>query len=136
MLLPAMLTFEGLPTELTVRNGIGLTWLAIIGTGLAYGDGNCFRGIALLPVATTSLLVLLSPLVATLLGWLALDQTLAPTQIVGAALVAAAVVSPRLRTRVDPPSPRPTQNDTNESAGSARQICRGRYPARRSQCSV
>ena len=47
-------------------------------------------------------LALLSPLVATLLGWLALDQQLTTLQLAGVALVAAAVALPQLRTTAAP----------------------------------
>lgn len=43
------------------------------------------------------LLGLLSPLVATGLGWVVLDQRLTAVQAVGAALVVAAVILPQLR---------------------------------------
>lgn len=62
-----------------------------------------------MPVHAVSFLALLSPVVATILGWLVLDQSLAPLQLVGAALVAAAVIGPQLPRRrplsVPPPSP-------------------------------
>lgn len=94
LLLPLTLATEGLPVVVSARNVGGFLWLAIIGTGLAYS--NWFRGIQLLPVATASLLGLLSPVVATTLGWLVLDQRLSVWQVAGAALVLAAVAAPTL----------------------------------------
>lgn len=94
LLLPLTLAAEGLPASVDTTNVVGFLWLATIGTGLAYA--NWFRGIQRLPVATVSLLALLSPLVATAAGWLALDQGLTGRQLVGAVLVALAVATPHL----------------------------------------
>lgn len=97
MLVPVALVAEGVPPVPTAANLFGFAWLAVLGTGLAYS--LWFRGIGALPIAMTSFLVLLSPLVATVLGWVVLDQTLTPLQVLGAALVAAAVVTPQLPRR-------------------------------------
>jgi probable blue pigment (indigoidine) exporter len=94
-LVPIVVVFEGLPDSLTGRNLAGFGWLAIIGTGFAYA--NWFSGIQQLPVSTVSFLVLLSPLVATVVGWIMLDQGLRPLQLFGAALVVTAVVVSQLR---------------------------------------
>lgn len=91
LIVPVMIATEGLPNVLTGRNIAGFVWLSIVGTGLAYA--NWFRGIQTLPVTTASTLGLLSPLVATFVGWFALDQTLSPSQFAGALLVIAAVGS-------------------------------------------
>jgi probable blue pigment (indigoidine) exporter len=89
VLLPVALAVEGLPPALTGEHVVGYLWLATGGTAVAY----ClwFRGVGRLPVARVSLLGLLSPLVATLAGWVVLDQALAPPQLAGAALVLAGV---------------------------------------------
>lgn len=99
MLVPVLLVFEGLPQQLTFENAAGFLWLAIIGTGLAYA--LWFRGVGALPVAMTSFLVLLSPLVATILGWIALSESLTPMQLSGMVLVAGAVVASQFTTRSD-----------------------------------
>jgi probable blue pigment (indigoidine) exporter len=67
------------------------------GTGLA--DSNWFSGIAALPVAATSLLVRLSPVVASLAGCVVLGQALTAVQVAGVALGTAAVASPRFHRR-------------------------------------
>ncbi len=95
MLVPAVLLVEGLPSELTGRNLTGFAWLAVVGTGLAYA--NWFRGVGQLPVSVSSFLALLSPLVATALGWLALGERLSPLQASGAVLVLVAVITPQVR---------------------------------------
>lgn len=94
-LIPLLLGFEGLPASVTTTNLAGFAWLAIVGTGAAYA--NWFRGVQELPIAVVSFLGLLSPLVATIAGWLALDQSLTSVQIAGAALVVAAVIAPHVR---------------------------------------
>lgn len=94
MLVPVLLIFEGLPATITTTNALGFVWLAVVGTGLAYA--NWFGGIQRLPINIVSFLALLSPLVATVVGWIALDETLTGVQFVGALLVLAAVVAPNL----------------------------------------
>ncbi len=79
VLLPLTIAIEGLPTTLTTTNIVGFVWLATVGTAIAYS--LWFRGIQLLPVAQVSILGLLSPLVATLAGWIVLDQTLSTGQL-------------------------------------------------------
>jgi probable blue pigment (indigoidine) exporter len=110
-LLPVALLAEGPPPALTATNLAGYAWLAIVGTGAAYAVW--FRGIDRLPVGALAFLGLLSPLVATLLGWVVLDQRLSATQFVGVGLVLAAIVLPHVRiTRpalsAGVPSPVPT----------------------------
>lgn len=94
VLVPASLALEGLPPAFTGRNWAGAAWLALVGTGLAYS--LWFRGIERLSASSVSFLVLLSPLVATALGWLVLDQSLTAGQLAGAALIVAAVVPAQL----------------------------------------
>jgi probable blue pigment (indigoidine) exporter len=95
LLVPASLLLEGLPPAFTGRNWAGAVWLGLVGTGLAYG--LWFRGIERLTAGSVSFLVLLSPLVATVLGWIALDQSLSAGQLAGAALIAIAVLPAQLR---------------------------------------
>ncbi|HET9555793.1 MAG TPA: EamA family transporter [Actinomycetota bacterium] len=89
VLLPLALAVEGPPPALTGANTLGYLWLATAGTGVAYS--LWFRGIERLPVARVSLLGLLSPIVATVTGWLVLDQGLTPVQLGGAAIVLGAL---------------------------------------------
>jgi probable blue pigment (indigoidine) exporter len=93
-LLPVMLLAEGAPPSLTTRNALGYLWLTSIGTAVAYS--LWFRGIGLLPVVATTVLGTLSPVVAALLGWLILDQTLSAAQIIGALTAVGAVVVAQL----------------------------------------
>ncbi|MEE8600649.1 MAG: EamA family transporter [Euzebya tangerina] len=98
VLLPLVVIIEGLPAEVSGTSLLGLAWLSIVGTGWAYA--NWFKGIQQLPVASVSFLALLSPVVATLLGWVALDQRLSMVQVLGALLVVAAVVGAQTPRRV------------------------------------
>ena len=114
VLLPVLIATEGFPSTVSVGNVTGFAWLAIVGTGAAYA--NWFAGIQRLPVNVVSFLGLLSPLVATIAGWVVLNETLTFIQLAGGALVLAAVVTPHLPgsearstvvalDRVDPPLP-------------------------------
>lgn len=96
-LAPLVIFAEGLPNSISTTNIAGFAWLGIMGTAAAYA--NWFRGIQELPIATVSFLGLLSPLIATAIGWVALGQSMAPLQLVGAAFVVTAVVVPQLRSR-------------------------------------
>lgn len=91
MLIPLVVLSEGLPNTLNGANLAGFAWLGIVGTGFAYS--NWFRGVTVLPVSVSSFLGLLSPLVATIAGWLILDQGLSALQLFGAVLVVVAVVT-------------------------------------------
>jgi probable blue pigment (indigoidine) exporter len=91
LLAPLTLALEGLPPAFTLANWAGAAWLSVIGTGVAYT--LWFRGIERLPVNHLSFLGLLSPLVATVLGWAVLDQSLTGGQLTGAALIAVTVVA-------------------------------------------
>lgn len=94
-LLPVALLLEGLPPALTPGNIAGYAWLSLVGTGLAYT--LWFRGIDRLPVSALTFLGLLSPLVATLLGWIVLDQGLSTVQSAGVLAVLVAIALPQLR---------------------------------------
>ena len=89
VILPVMLAVEGLPSELSGRNVAGYAWLSLVGCALAYSIW--FRGIGKLPVAATSVLALLAPIVAALIGYLALDQSLTRLQLAGVLVILAAV---------------------------------------------
>ena len=68
----------------------GYLWLGVVGGLAAYLVW--FRGLGLLPVTSTALLGLLSPVVAAGLGWLVLDQALRPVQLLGFAIALVAIV--------------------------------------------
>ncbi|MFK8184172.1 MAG: EamA family transporter [Phormidesmis sp.] len=90
MLLPVALITEGPFAEVTRTNLWGFIYLGLIGTGLAYA--LWFRGINRLSPSAASYLGLLSPVVATLIGYLFLQETFTPVQMIGIAVVLASVV--------------------------------------------
>lgn len=81
LLIPAALLLEpALPIPTTV-NLIGFAWLSVIGGALTYIFW--FRGLARIEPSAIASLGLLSPLVATAVGWLLLNQDLTPLQLGG-----------------------------------------------------
>ena len=100
VLVPPLFLFEGLPSTLTGVNIAGYAYLSIIGAALAYH--LWFLGIRALSPTNVTFLGLLSPVVATALGWLVLDQQLTAAQLAGGLLVLAAVVAPQLTAREKP----------------------------------
>ncbi|MEU6785434.1 EamA family transporter [Nonomuraea angiospora] len=91
LLLPVALLVEGAPpATLTGANLAGYAYLTIIGSALAYV--LWFRGLRLLSATKVTFLGLLSPVVATALGWLVLGQELTAAQALGALVVLAALV--------------------------------------------
>ncbi|WIM94926.1 EamA family transporter [Actinoplanes oblitus] len=103
-LIPIMLAAEGLPARLTGENLFGYGYLALIGTALAYT--LWFRGLERLPATRVSLLSLLSPVTATVIGWAVLGQSLTLVQVSGMVLAFGAVLwgqSAQVRVRHDAP---------------------------------
>ncbi|MFW0772752.1 EamA family transporter [Paenarthrobacter nitroguajacolicus] len=89
MLLPVTLLVEGLPGSATLPNLAGFAYLSVLGALAAYAVW--FRGIQRLPTMVVSFLGFLSPLVATVLGFVFLGESLSGWQIVGAVLVLGSV---------------------------------------------
>jgi probable blue pigment (indigoidine) exporter len=89
LLVFASLVIEGQPPHLTGRNVVGFTWLAVVGTALAYS--LWFRGIGRLPIANVTLLALCSPVVAVTIGYAFLGQHLGVFQIAGIIVVLGAL---------------------------------------------
>lgn len=111
LLLPVALLAEGPPpSHLSASNLAGYGYLSIIGAALAYA--LCFRGIRDLSPTSVTFLGLLSPVVATALGWLVLDQELTAAQVLGGLIVLAALIVAQTRSgarrdaRGGPPRPR------------------------------
>jgi probable blue pigment (indigoidine) exporter len=91
VLLPIALVVEGPITHLSATNLLGFVYLGLVGTGLAYA--LWFRGIDKLKASAVSYLGLMSPVVATFIGFVLLHQTLTPIQLMGIAIVLISVVS-------------------------------------------
>ncbi|MEV1285765.1 EamA family transporter [Micromonospora sp. NPDC049679] len=97
LLAPLTLAAEGLPPALDGRAVGGYTWLTLAGTAVAYA--LWFRGAQRLPAMQVSLLGVLSPLTAAILGWIALDQGLTLAQAAGFAVALAATALGQLPAR-------------------------------------
>ena len=90
VLLPIALITEGAFTELTRTNLWGFIYLGLIGTGLAYA--LWFRGIGKLSATAVAYLGLLSPVIASLIGYFFLQETFTFVQLLGVAVVLIAVL--------------------------------------------
>lgn len=96
--MPVALFVEGAPpSHLTGGNLLGYGYLSLIGAALTYA--LWFRGIRALPPTSVSFLSLLSPVVATAIGWLALGQDLSPLQALGALIVLGSLIAAQTRRR-------------------------------------
>lgn len=121
--LPTLL-IEGVPTDIDALATAGYLWLGLAGGLIAYT--LWFRGIRTLPAASTSLLGLLSPLTAAVIGALLLGEQLSTVQLAGmaitlTALVAgqSAIVPPRLRRRHTETEPAPVASTPRREVSAA-----------------
>ncbi|WP_167645477.1 EamA family transporter [Mameliella alba] len=89
ILLPLALIVEPPLPPLTATNLAGLTWLGLVGAAVTYVIW--FRGVARIEPGAISMLSLMSPLTAVILGWAWLGQALTPVQAVGAVTVLGSV---------------------------------------------
>ncbi|MGK8523528.1 EamA family transporter [Nocardia asteroides] len=105
-LLPVTFLFEGAPPAIDAPAALGYLWLGLVGGLIAYV--LWFRGIGTLPVTSVAVLVLLSPLVAAVLGAVLLGQTLGPVQLAGFGLALAAIVAGQLPAPARSSGPAPT----------------------------
>ena len=102
VLLIPMLVIEGVPDHVTATNALGYAYLSLIGACLAYI--LWFRGIEQLGASAASFLSLVSPVVATVLGFLVLDQRLTAWQLAGMFSIITAILASQLTGRA--PAPR------------------------------
>ena len=89
ILLPLALIVEPPLPALTVTNLAGLAWLGLIGAAATYAIW--FRGVARLEPGAVSMLGMMSPVTAVILGWVWLGQSLSPVQGAGAVIVLGSV---------------------------------------------
>lgn len=94
LLAPLAVLVEGRPPALDTAAVTGYLWLGLVGTLLAYA--LWFDGVARLPIGAVSFLPLLSPAVATLLGWLVAGETLTSWQVAGFTLALSAIAAAQL----------------------------------------
>ena len=78
-----------------MQNLAGYAYLTIIGSAVAYA--LWFRGLRDLSPTDVTFLGLLSPVMATTLGWLVLDQRLTTAQAIGGLIVLTALISAQVR---------------------------------------
>ncbi|TDO47022.1 putative blue pigment (indigoidine) exporter [Kribbella sp. VKM Ac-2571] len=95
VLLPVAFLVEGAFPAFTLRNVAGYAYLALFGSALAYA--LWFRGLRELVPTEVTFLGLLSPVVATTVGWLVLSQHLTALQAVGGLIVLAALAFAQVR---------------------------------------
>ncbi|WP_313615660.1 EamA family transporter [Agrobacterium sp.] len=89
LLVPIALLLEPVLPVPNTANIVGMSYLGLIGAALTYL--LWFRGLSRIEPSAAASLGFLSPIVATLLGWLALGQSLAPIQIAGFIMVLGSV---------------------------------------------
>lgn len=96
-LAPVALLLEGPPPALSATNVGGFLYLSLVNTVLTYL--LWLRGIQRLPATGVSFLALLSPVVATLAGWMVLGQSLTAAQLVGVLLALGSMVAGQVPAR-------------------------------------
>lgn len=89
LLVPVAWFLEPALPPLSTENILGLAYLGLIGAAFTYL--LWFRGLSRIEPSVAASLGFLSPVTATLLGWLALGQSLAPVQIAGFVMVMCSV---------------------------------------------
>jgi len=98
VLVPIWLLAEGVPDRVGGAAFGGFAYLALANTAVAYG--LWFHGLERLSATAVSFLTLLVPIVATVIGYAVLDQTLSGLQIFGMFLAAVGLVGGQLATGV------------------------------------
>lgn len=96
ILTPITFIFEGGIPHLNMVNILGLVIVAVLNTALAYS--LWFNGIAKLSPTQVTLLSPLNPLIAFLLGFIFLKQTINTTQIIGVVIILVSVFISQLKT--------------------------------------
>ncbi|WPH14027.1 EamA family transporter [Variovorax paradoxus] len=89
LLLPVALWLEPPLPTLSAANWIGFAWLGLVGAALTYIVW--FRGVARLESSAIAPLTFLSPVMAVILGWALLGQSLSVLQVVGILVVIASI---------------------------------------------
>ena len=117
ILLPVALIAEPSLPPLTLPNLAGLIWLGPFGAALTYW--LWFRGIARLDPGSVSMLGMLSPVTAVMIGWLWLGETLSTLQTLGAIIVLASVMAgQRLQRPAQTARPMSSAQSSVERAGA------------------
>lgn len=91
VLLPVALLVEGAPPSLDLPAVAGFTWLAVMGSGVAY---YCwFQGLTRMPAGAVSLIGLINPVVGTVLGVAFAGELFGWPQALGMLLVLGGVLA-------------------------------------------
>ena len=91
MLVPMALTFDPPLPALSPINILGYSYLSVVGALLAYT--LWFYGVARLQPVAVSSLALLSPIIAVILGWTLLGQSMTPITLLGLISVLCSILS-------------------------------------------
>ncbi|MGS2804930.1 EamA family transporter [Nocardia sp. MW-W600-9] len=113
ILLPVTVLVEGAPPTIDGPAALGYLWLGLCGGLLAYIVW--FRGLGSLPVTSVAVLLLLSPLVAAVLGAVLLGQWLGPVQLLGFGLALSAIVAGQLPDQPITRATKPRSPENNSS---------------------
>lgn len=89
LLVPLTLAVEGLPDSVTPLNLAAFAYLSLVVTAVAYL--LWMNGVRKLPAAAPPLLNIAVPVTAAILGWIVLDQTFLPLQLLGLVLSLGAI---------------------------------------------
>lgn len=90
MIIPIAVLVEGAPPALDGKAFLGYGYMILINTGLAYW--LWVRGIGQLTATSATLLGVLSPLTAAVIGWAVLGQALSSVQVLGMVVALGATV--------------------------------------------
>ncbi|MGW6709374.1 EamA family transporter [Streptomyces sp. NPDC054956] len=116
MIIPVAALVEGAPPALDGDAFLGYGYMMLINTGLAYW--LWVRGIGQLTATSVTLLGMLSPLTAAVIGWAALGQALSPVQVLGMAVALGATVAGQIVTRPARPEAEPEAVSTGPFSSS------------------
>lgn len=116
ILLPFALILEPALPPLTTMNLAGLVWLGLIGAAASYA--LWFRGVARIEPGAVSMLGMMSPLTALLLGWVILGQSLSQLQGLGAVVVLGSVWMGQRANRPATPAPERPEADLHPASGT------------------
>jgi probable blue pigment (indigoidine) exporter len=89
VLVPLSVLVEGRPPTLDLAAVVGLAYLSLIATGVAFLVW--FSGVRCLPASAPPLLGLAAPVTGAALGWLILGQSMSPVQLAGFGVSIAAI---------------------------------------------
>jgi probable blue pigment (indigoidine) exporter len=122
-LLPVALLVEGAPPHVDARAAVGFTWLAVVGTGLAY---FCwFRGLSRMPAGAVALIGLVNPVVGTVLGVVVAGEAFGWSQAAGMVLVLGGVLAGQLTGAGRPANAPVVEGRVRRAAGDGGQARRG-----------